>query len=340
MTERAGESRRDFLKKLPRRTVGTLGVVGAGSFLLSGCAEGSGDAPREPQNRSEELVNNTIAAYNQAETHPSMFYTAAVVAAQSTIEGRDQQEFNNKYDRIVEPYRNWFTDYGIAGNLAYGATRFGYEPDAVITLYDTARSNFVLDSATPGDIATLAMAGDGNVEKPASVFRQIAGNDALQVFGIVSSYDSVITLTSAGLKQGVDKTIEDFNAIKGSQTFWNNRTPAILTLAASIGADTQDVLDTYAQVNDHDFASFLGIRHISETSIAALTLASTLGIHTAEDVLKMYDFASRFGNLDSNTATRLTLATAAKDAPRPVISRDATYTVGKAVHHTIVPISF
>lgn len=328
-------TRRQFLKRVG---LGAVGLVFAP--LLDACAPQLQRDRKTALTAAEEDITRSLSAYNEARKHQDVSYRAAVTIAQHSLEGNPLADILEKYDKIKPSNQSIFADYGLVAELAYGATRYRFDPKTVIGLFETAKANFTLETKALCDIATLAMAYNGDVKKVQNLFRDLANDDSLKFAGITTNFDTVATLTSAGLVAGKERVFDEFRKIKSSQTIWStDRSAATLTLASILtGRDTKRVLDIYSKTQQHNFKTLLGIRVISEDSMASLALAGTIGKYRIEDVLEMYEFATKNGVGDTDTASRLVLATAAKDAKRPIVSRASSYSIGR-ITYAVTPIA-
>lgn len=347
MSERSRESRRQFLSKAPTRLVCLYGLAATGSAILAGCTSRSTEsrpAGVEPQTPAESEISHTIQLYDSARQRPGVPNTAAVTLAQAELQGQNPQNILALYYQIKEHYRSIFADYGLIANLAYAAGKYGHSEKTARGLFEASKkAGFTFEIESPSDLATLAMARGGDVGRPQETFRQIANDDSLKFLGLTTSFDSVSTLTSAALLSDKDKTLDIFRRIKRTQSFgFSYEAPAVLTLAATLASgDVDRVVNDYSTTNKHNFETTFGLRVITKNGIAVLTLAGIVG-GGLNDSLEMYDFAIKTGSMDSYTACRLVLATAAKKANLPLTSRKNDRRMGTKpviITYSIVPIA-
>ena len=335
MIERA-ENRRQFFQRLPVR-VATVGA--ATSLLLAGCSEISQPAKIEPRTQPEKDMAATLRAFNRVLTYPHVPQSDAVTLAQDEIEGKNTPTLLPNYDQIKAPYLSSLSDSSIFANLAYSASRFKYNAKTTIELYEKAKSGFFLDNDTPADIASLAMAHGGDLNKPLAMLRRIANDDALTVLGLTTNFDSPATLTSIGLLTSEERALQEFRKMRTAKSIWNtDRNIAVLALASTLNGDPKRTLDAFAKVDDYKFKHIWDRIGSTENRLATLALAGSLGKYSIEDVLSMYEFARNNAPIDANTAIRLTLATSAAKSGHTITSRKHYYMVGKVTNEALVPI--
>jgi hypothetical protein len=328
------ESRRDFLFRIPERTAALLAVLSPS--LLSSCKE----EPKSPERialeeHAQKEMSKTIWFYEQAQKDPEVPKSAAVTLGQAELQGHDPKKISALFKDISKPYKNQEDfDYSSTANIAYALNTYNISEVDAKHLFEVAISWNDNDSGVASDISALAMAENGDLQKVQEMYNQIASDVSYKDFSrriYTPDYNAVSTFASAALISDRKTTVDIYKKIKDNAPMQLINAPmqsfANLTLGAIIdNGNVERTISAYKAVSRS--ASPESSPSYSSITMGALAGIIGLGVDTS---IEMYRYARLERKIDTNTSSRLILATAAKKANIPLISREISEEINSSI---------
>jgi hypothetical protein len=330
--------RKEFLQKFPLKKVASVAIAASSlATLLTACGEDY-IKKEEFMTEAEKGIYNTVETYYEVQKFEGVDFPEAVTLAQYASEGKEKEKsILDSYNEIKNPYQGIFTENGPFANLAYVANRFNWTDEATIGLFEEARNNYFLDKNQIGsDLTALSISNGKNIKDVKEIsdyLAKVSGNNKV-----------VDILTSAALISTKENASEKYKEVGEMGSFSEDLTQAILALGSVLNdGDTEKIISSYDKIYRHKWDRSLGMRNITEDEIATLVLAANLGTYKEKEILDMYDYVRANSDIDTNTTSRLILATAANKVKRSIISReqDQAVSTGKVtiIYHEVVPLA-